>query len=213
MDAPRHTDSLSASLQKRLKGARAGSYSSLGSLLELYRDYLLTIANDRVSQDLSIKVAPSDLVQESFMEALAEFPKFRGETDPELKLWLRKILEHNIVDSYRAFEGTEKRDLSLEVSLDAPRHAETGAARIPAPGQSPSSQLIAQEIVTEIMNSVTSLTGQQQDVIRLRCFEGRSFPEIGNLIGLSEEAARKVWTRAVGVLSEDLKTHAPGLFQ
>ncbi len=49
--------------------ARGGSFTALGQLLDHYRDYLLRIANTELESDLAPKVNPSDLVQDTFLQA------------------------------------------------------------------------------------------------------------------------------------------------
>jgi RNA polymerase sigma-70 factor (ECF subfamily) len=56
-------------LEDWLAEARQGSREALGRLLEGCRHYLLLMANQDTGPDLRAKVAPSDLVQETFLEA------------------------------------------------------------------------------------------------------------------------------------------------
>ena len=49
--------------------ARGGSREALGEALESCRAYLLLVANRELDDDLQAKGAPSDLVQETFLEA------------------------------------------------------------------------------------------------------------------------------------------------
>ena len=56
--------------------AQDGSYAAIGQLFDLYRDYLLRVANEELQTDLVPKVAASDLVQETFLQAARDFRKF-----------------------------------------------------------------------------------------------------------------------------------------
>jgi RNA polymerase sigma-70 factor (ECF subfamily) len=80
-----------------IRAARDGSESAVGQLLHHYRGYMLSLANDEISVDLVIKVAPSDLVQETCLQAARDFPCFEGATEAELRAWLRQILS-NLLD-------------------------------------------------------------------------------------------------------------------
>lgn len=46
-------------------------------------------------------------------------------------------------------------------------------------------------------------------MVRLRYWDGLSFPEIGRRLGRSDEAVRKVWYRAVARL-QDAPAHGDG---
>src|SRR5688500_12674425 len=97
--------------------ARAGSAEALGRLLEEFRGYLLTVARQQLDPGLGPKVSPSDVVQQTFLEAQRDFRHFHGDTDEELKAWLRRLLQHNLADMTRRYRGTGKRDAAREVRL------------------------------------------------------------------------------------------------
>jgi DNA-directed RNA polymerase specialized sigma24 family protein len=81
-----------------LKLARNGDQEALGRLLEDYRDYLRLLARSRVGRDLRVRLDPSDLVQETLLEAQRDFRQFLGASDAELGVWLRRILVRNLAD-------------------------------------------------------------------------------------------------------------------
>src|SRR5437660_6179338 len=59
--------------EQLLRRARTGDTHVLGKLLELYRNYLELLARLQIGRRLQGKVDPSDLVQETFLEAYAAF--------------------------------------------------------------------------------------------------------------------------------------------
>ena len=67
--------------------ARAGDPSARGQMLESYRNYLTLLARNQIGRRLQGKVDPSDLVQETFLEAHRDFGQFRGGTEGELVGW------------------------------------------------------------------------------------------------------------------------------
>ena len=75
-----------------LRRARAGDEDARGRLLEAYRSYLALLARLQLGRDLQGKVDPSDLVQEVFLEAHRDWGQFRGQTEGELRAWLRRML-------------------------------------------------------------------------------------------------------------------------
>src|SRR5689334_8802586 len=82
--------------EKLLHRARQGDRDSLGALLELYRNYLQLLARTQIDLHLQSRAHPSDVVQETFLEASRHFPQFRGTTEGELLAWLRRILIHQL---------------------------------------------------------------------------------------------------------------------
>jgi hypothetical protein len=56
-----------------------------GQLLEGCRQYLLMIANDVIGPELQVKFGPSDLVQDTFLEAQRHIGAFCGRSRAKLR--------------------------------------------------------------------------------------------------------------------------------
>src|SRR5437660_12155487 len=82
--------------ERMLARARQAGGEPLGALLELYRNYLHLLARTQIDLHLQARANPSDLVQETFLQACRNFQQFRGQSEKELLGWLRKILVHNL---------------------------------------------------------------------------------------------------------------------
>jgi RNA polymerase sigma-70 factor (ECF subfamily) len=196
--APTHLDEL-------IRDARGGSREALGRLLESYRPYLLLVANQEVNADLRAKVGPSDLVQDSFLEAQQDFAEFRGCSHAELAGWLRGILLHNLANQNRKFFATQRRQLQREVALDAgPLEGGRGGRDVISAQRTPRALAVAHEEVELLAAALARVPELYQRIIRLRHEEHSSFAEIGQLLGRSAEAARKLWFRAVELLRQEL---------
>ena len=187
-----------------LELAQSGSSEALGRLLEKCRQYLLLVANRELDADIKAKVGPSDLVQESLMEAHQAFDRFHGVTEANVLAWLRRILLNNIANVREHYRSTGKREIGREVPLfdilDSPI-GEKLVDREP----SPSNNAVVRERNTELELALTELPESYQEVLRLRHQESCTFEEIGQRMGRSPEAARKLWARGVEHLKQILK--------
>ena len=103
--------------ERLMADARLGKSERLGELLELYRNYLRLLARTQIDLHLQGRVNPSDLVQETFLEAYRDFVQFRGKTEKEWLAWLRRILVHNLARLVEQQVKALKRDARREVSL------------------------------------------------------------------------------------------------
>lgn len=183
----------------------AKSPGAVGHLLEACRGYLLVVAGEELASDVRAKVATSDLVQQTLVEAYQGFGSFRGATAGELLAWLRRVLLNNVVDTTRGFRATEKRAIRREVSLEADGSHEGLVRGLVAADPSPSTQAIAAEENERLFRALARLSQKDQQIIRLRNWEQLPFANIGRQLETTEEASRKLWTRAVKRLARELK--------
>ncbi len=190
---------------QQLDDARGGSDTALGWLLDTYRHYLLAIAQQQLDPELRAKVATSDVVQQTVMEALAHFGRFEGQTPQQWAAWLCRILANNVADARRHWRDCQKRQLNREVSLaEAPLAAlaEVLASEV----DSPSAEAIANEEETTLRRALAALSGADRQLVVLRSFERLPFEEIGRRMGCSADAARKRWARVVEQLGQSLES-------
>lgn len=183
-----------------LQSARAGSMSALGQLLESFRTYLLLIAEDELESGLGHRVSPSDIVQESCLEAQRDFCLFEGSSENEFRGWLRRLTLNNIRNAERAHFGAEKRNVRKETVNSSVRH-------LPAPAEAQGiEKLVASERLFQLQSALQCLAHDYREVIKLRNYERLSFEEIAARLGRSAEAARKLWCRAIESLQKELSS-------
>jgi RNA polymerase sigma-70 factor, ECF subfamily len=186
---PQRAPQAMLSFPELLQRARQGSSEALGQLLNDFRFYLLQLALEEVEPELRVKDAPSDLMQKSFLEASQGFAQFAGATVEEFKGWLRNILRHNVHDARERYQAA-KRDLSREVGT-------AGELAQAATEPSPSNVAIEREQAAALSAGLAQLSPANQELLRLRHAEGHTFAMIAKKLGVTEEAARKRWARAV----------------
>jgi RNA polymerase sigma-70 factor, ECF subfamily len=188
-----------------LPAARAGSQEALGRALEACRGYLLLVAQGELGPQLQAKGGASDLVQETLLDAVHDFGRFQGHTEAELLQWLRRLLLNNLADFTRQYRETEKRQVEREVRLGAGDSSADPAGGLAAALPSPSGEAMAHEQAEAVRRAVERLPDDYRRVIVLRYEEGRSFDEIGRLLGLTANAARKLLLRAVERVQRELE--------
>jgi RNA polymerase sigma-70 factor (ECF subfamily) len=188
----------------RLPDARTGSTEALGEILEACRKYLLLVAERELAPELRGKGGASDLVQEVMIDALRDFGHFRGDSEEELLAWLRRLLLNNLADFARLYRETSKRQLAREVSLTGDSSA--GGGPDPADTDpSPSGLAAGHEEAEVVRAALATLPEDYRQVLLLRYQEELSFEEIGRLLNLTANAARKLWARAAKRLQQKLE--------
>jgi RNA polymerase sigma-70 factor, ECF subfamily len=155
--------------------------------LEACRDYLrLVVRRGRWSKDAG-QAATSDLVQDTLVDAWRDFSRFRGGTPAELRGWLKAILVHASLNARR-------RSPQAQISCCSEVHALAGTTTSPSQAAHKNS---ARE---ELDKALDTLPERQRTVVRLRLWDRLSFARIGDTLGISEDAARMLYGRAIACL-------------
>jgi RNA polymerase sigma-70 factor (ECF subfamily) len=177
--------------------------------LERYRSWLTLLARLQVDPRFRSKFDASDLVQQTLLEAVRDWPKFRGGSHAELAAWLRAILAHVLQHEVRHF-GAQGRDLGRELSLEQAL-AESSrrlAEALAAPGSSPSQHAGRHEMELLLADALSRLPADYAEVILLRNIESLPHEEVARRMGRGVGAVRMLWVRALSKLREELRLAA-----
>ncbi len=189
-----------------LQQARAGDDLARGRLLELYRRELGAMAQSLLDPSLRSRVASSDLVQETLLEAHRDFGHFAGAGERGLIAWLHRILKRNLADQ-ADFHHATRRDVRRERSLDPEPESSAPALldALASPISSPSTRAMHQEEADALAKALERLPADYRTVFILRNLEGVAFEEIASGMGRSPSAVRMLWERALVKLSQTLE--------
>ncbi len=195
-----------------LATAKQGNADACGELLQWYTNYLTILATTQLDRKLRARVNPSDLVQETMLAAHRDFHAFRGDSQPELLAWLRKILINSLHRTVAHHIKAVKRDVRREVSIEqASSRLEESAFnlthQLAVRGDSPSQQAQAREQAIVLSNHLATLSDAYREVIIYRILQGMSFEEVSERMGRSPAACRMLFLRGLAQLKTHLASH------
>lgn len=173
--------------------------------LDRHRGYLMLLARWHWNPRLQDKLDPSDVVQQTLVQAWQGIKDFRGHTDAELRAWLRQILTHCLADLARSYRQ-QKRDLMKEQSLDA-MLCESSARMerwLDDEQSSPQERAERNEQLVLLADAIGALPEAQQEVVTLFHLHGLSVKEISELLNRSTDAVASLLKRALRTLRTDL---------
>lgn len=162
-----------------LAQALSGNNEARGILLDRYRNYLNLLARGMIGGALRPNLDPSDLVQQTFLEAHRDLPQFHGSGEPELAAWLRQILIHNLAHQAE-YHNRQKRGLKKRVSLDdlLERSSQfVNRARSQSIAVA-SEHAVQREQAVLLANALVQLPEDQRTALELHHLQGLSVPEV-----------------------------------
>jgi RNA polymerase sigma-70 factor (ECF subfamily) len=188
---------------------RQGEAAAREQLFDRYRHYLRMLAQAQLGKYLRAKCDPSDIVQQTLLEAHRDFRNFAGKHEGELLAWMRQILAHNLYNETRHY-AAQQRNAAREVSLDQVKagvdQSSLNLARSLAtdtPG--PSSIASEREAAVRLADVMGQLPEDYQTVLMLRVFEGLSAEEVAGRMDRTAGAVRMLQLRALTALREVMK--------
>jgi RNA polymerase sigma-70 factor (ECF subfamily) len=147
--------------------------------VERFRTYLLLLARLRLGREPGNRLDPSDLVQQTLLDAHRQRKQFRGGSPAEMAAWLRGMLACNLADAWRAL-NRGKRDANRERSLEAALADSSSRleAWLAAQQSSPSQQAVHQEEVLRLTDALTELPESQREAVLLHYWQGLPLAEV-----------------------------------
>ena len=182
-----------------------------GEDLERYRNYLRLLARMQLDARPTGKLDPSDLVQETLLEAYQRREQFRGTGDAARAAWLRAILARNVADALRA-QGRLKRDVRRERSLeeDLASSSVRLGCWLEAEGPTPSEHAQRHEQAIRLADALATLPTDQREALILHYWRGCSLAEVGVHLERTPSAIAGLLKRGLKNLREVLD--APSRF-
>jgi RNA polymerase sigma-70 factor (ECF subfamily) len=198
--------------EELLDRSAAGDREARGALLERHRDRLRRMVAVRLDRRLAARVDASDVVQEALAEAERRLDDYLRERPVAFYPWLRRLVEERLVEEYRRHVGAARRSVTREGEALHLSDASTQglAERLLDPGAGPSEALRRQEANERLRSALAALPAAERGVLVLRYMEGLSAREVGEVLGVSESAAKTRALRALKALKRLLGEASEG---
>jgi RNA polymerase sigma-70 factor (ECF subfamily) len=168
--------------------------------LEQFRSYLLLLARAQLAGAAALD--PSDLVQQTLLEAHQKRDQFRGKTDAERAGWLRRLLACTVADAWRTLHR-DKRD------MDRLRSPDESSARLEqwltADWSSPSESAAKHERIARLADALSRLPEGQREAVELRYFQGAPVADIARRLNRTPAAVAGLLKRGLHQLRNVLR--------
>jgi RNA polymerase sigma-70 factor (ECF subfamily) len=162
--------------------AVGGDAEAFGDLYARYLDRIYRYVLYKVGEEKRAE----DLTEQVFLRAWEAIGRYESRGFP-FSSWLYRIAHNAVVDHYR----TAKHERPLESVVFTLADDSLG----------PEETLIRKREVSRLLNALTHLSEEKQELIILRFVEGLSHAQVAQILDKSEEACRVMQHRALARLS------------
>ncbi|MEZ5967134.1 MAG: sigma-70 family RNA polymerase sigma factor [Planctomycetota bacterium] len=181
-----------------LRRWHGGDREALDELVRRNIDWISRRVQQSLGPELRARFETQDLVQDVMLEVLECGPRFDVDSEQLFRALLARIVTNDICDRHRwvhrqrRARARERARLSDTVlKLDPPVDSVTR----------PSQVLHRDERRAWVRLALDFLEPEDREVLRLRIWESHSYPEIGEMLGLTADAVRMRTKRALARLA------------
>jgi RNA polymerase sigma-70 factor (ECF subfamily) len=193
----------SAETRELLEQVRAGDAAAFERLFERHRPLLLAFLGHRFDPRLKARADPSDVVQETQMEAYRRLDDYLDRRPMPFRLWLEKMAYERLRMLQRRHLGAGRRAVGREAAL--PDASSDGLARkLVGRGSLPGQALERAERAAVVRRALARLSAEDREVLLMRNYEELPYGEIAVLMDVTPAAARQRHGRALVRLSRVL---------
>ena len=178
----------SAYVESLLAAAAAGNRDAQATLLRCYWPMIrqiVRVRRARIRRPVRSRDETADLEQDVAMRILKDLPSHVWHGRKAFAAWICQLATRQVIDNAR-FHGARKRDPAAEIPLDW----HPGAS-----GRSPESRLDEGRRLLDLQKRLASMKPEYSAALLLHHM-GFAHAEIGDLLGCTAEAARKLVCRA-----------------
>lgn len=185
--------------------AKSGDNEALNLLLGHYLDRILRMVRMRIGSKMRARLDSMDVVQEVMSRAIKGFENFEVKHEAAFLHWIRKLVQNEIINLAN-HHNAQKRNINNEVSKNQEfQENRSVISQIPADSiWHPSKQLRLKNEIIELESAMDQLKEDQKEIIIMKQYEGLTYREISGEIGISEDAARMKYGRAMDKLTDIL---------
>jgi RNA polymerase sigma-70 factor (ECF subfamily) len=205
----------SSATRRRIEQAAGGDQGAWRSLVERYNDRLRRIVMLRLDPRLQGRLDPSDVLQETYLEAARQLADYLRNPVLPFFLWLRQLAGNRLFKLHRHHLTAQVRDAAREVSLQRGGFPEASSAALAAQllGREcrPSEAAVRAELKLRLQEALNMMDPLDREALVLRHFEQLTTAEAARVLEISEAAAGKRYLRAVVRLKEILAQMPGGL--
>ena len=166
--------------------ASLGDQCAINELFDIHRAYLRRVIEPRLEDDLRRRVDPSDVIQETQLEATRRLKEYLAKRSVPFRIWLRRTAIEQLVNLRRKHVLAAKQTVHRESRL--PDHSSIAPAHKLLSGR-PSQIMQKQELAQQVLAAIGRMGELDREILLLRHIEELSNQETAALLEIDSATA------------------------
>ncbi|MBK8979334.1 MAG: sigma-70 family RNA polymerase sigma factor [Planctomycetes bacterium] len=183
-----------------LRRHATGDREALAELLRRELPWLREFVSRRLGAHLRAKDETMDQVQDAMVDFLRDAPRFVVGDLAQFRALLARVVENNLRDRDAWFRA-RRRAMAAEQPLPSESVLQIASDSVTTPTQAAAES----EWRAWVRLAMELMDPADRRLLVLREWDARSFVEIGELEGMTPNAVRMRWTRAVARLADRIE--------
>jgi RNA polymerase sigma-70 factor (ECF subfamily) len=154
----------------------------------------------RLDPVLAARIGAEDVVNEAFFLARRKWPGFREASAASTYAWLYRLVRDCLIEAWRR-ETRECRDARHVLPWPEASSLQLGLGLV-SPATSPSDAAAREDLKQRMRQALDLLKEADREVLWMRHYDGLTFPEAAEVLGITENAATVRYVRALKRLKE-----------
>lgn len=180
-----------------VRAAHSGDHGAIETLLGSVHDRLLGRAARKIGPEWQGRIDPDDLLQETYIQAVADLASFTDQGEESFYRWISTILDHRFIDAVRKHRAKKRGEGRVAVTPGGMSRHESFLGQCMPDLQTPSVLPRRQEAVAAMMVAIARLEPDQRVVVQRLLLDQESIGAVARDMGRSEDAVRRLGSRAI----------------
>ena len=156
---------------------------------------------------IAARVDPSDVVQDTLIEATKRLPEFARDRPIPFHAWIRRLGWEKMLQIHRMHIRSQKRSVTREQKDEMQLKDESVLAFVEclfSDQQDPAERIVRSELISRMRRAIARLSPNDQEILTLRFLEELTTEESAEILQISIAAVKTRTFRAVSRLNQIL---------
>lgn len=170
--------------RKYIDRFQAGDFEAFGVLYERYIDNIFAFVYRKTSD----REIAEDLTSRVWMKALKSLEFFWDRDNANFKSWIYRIAQNTVIDYYRIRKEKIDIDAIVEIGISSDFAAEIDNS----------------DKLWKVVSYLSELKSIEREIVTLRIWDDLSYKQIAALVWKKEDNCKKIFSRALKKIQENI---------